>query len=172
MPRPYPAAAAFLAVVLAGCASKVPQAAVAQPAQRRQVDAAADNRAVIGDVTPGIVMRLEIDGKNVQLHDVELIVVPRQPPARDAAGERVLVTGWRGQQRISVVSVADQRINVLEGVGIVIRDQRTLNVALPTPQRIDRVEVTLPGMTVPQQFAVGQVFDRACQQQPGGDLCR
>jgi hypothetical protein len=34
---------------------------------------------------------------------------------------------------------------VQENVGIVLRDQRSLTVALPAPRRVDRVEVTLPG---------------------------
>jgi len=61
---------------------------------------------------------------------------------------------------------------VQENVGIVLRDQRSLTVALPTPRRVDRVEVTLPGVTTPQEFSVAQVFDRACEQKPVGDLCR
>jgi hypothetical protein len=131
-----------------------------------------DNRAVIGDVTPGIVMRLEIDGTKVDLRDAELILLPRQSPARGRDGERILVTGWRGLQQVSAVSVADQRVNIQEGVGIVIREQRTVSVALPTPRRIDRVEVTLPGTTVAQQFAVTELFDRACPTPTVIDFCR
>ena len=163
---------ALLILLLAGCASKIPQTAVAQPRQTQAVDAADDNRAVLGQLLPGLIMRLEIDGTTVQLRDPELVLVPRQPAARGTDSERVLVTGWRGREQVSGVSVANQRINVQENVGIVILEQRTLNVALPTPRRIDRVEVTLPGTTAPQQFSVAEVFDRACREQPGSELCR
>lgn len=161
----------FLAL-FAGCASKLPQTAVAQSGPVRAVQASDDNRAVLAQMTPGLVMRLEIDGNLVQLHDPELMLVPRSDPSRVPGGDRVIVTGWRGTEQVSSVAVADQRINVQEEVGIVIRERRSLNVALPTPRRIDRVEVTLPGTTTAQQFAVGQVFDRACAQRTDSDLCR
>jgi hypothetical protein len=166
----YPAL--LLLALLVGCASKIPQTAAAQPGQSRQVDPAEDNRAVLGQLTPGLIMRLEIDGKTVQMQDPELVLIPRRAAARTTGGERVIVTGWRGREQVSAVSVSDQRINVQENVGIVIRDQRSLTVALPTPRRVDRVEVTLPGVTTPQEFSVAQVFDRACEQKPVGDLCR
>jgi hypothetical protein len=136
------------------------------------VSAAEVNRAVIGQVTPGLVMRLEIDGQTVRMHDPELVLIPRRSSTRSAGNETVLVTGWRGREQVSSVTVSDQRINVQENVGIVIQEQRSLVVALPAPRRLDRVEVSLPGATAPQAFSVGEVFERVCAQNPSADLCR
>jgi len=158
--------------LIAGCASKAPQTAAAQSGPSRAVQASDDNRAVLAQMTPGLVMRLEIDKNVVQLLDLELALVPRSTPPRGSAGDQVLVTGWRGTERVSSVAVADQRVNVQEEVGIVILDRRSLHVALPTPRRIDRIEITLPGATTPQRFPVDQVFERACAQRNDSDLCR
>jgi hypothetical protein len=161
----------FFAALLAGCASKMPQTAVAQAGPSRAVQAVADNRAVLSELAPGLVMRLEIDGSTVQMLDPELVLVPRALP-RTSDGDRVVVTGWRGNERVSSVTIADQRVNVQEGVGIVIRDRRSVSVALPTPRRIDRIEVTLPGLTTPQRFPVGDIYERACAQRTDSEFCR
>ncbi|TCG02761.1 hypothetical protein BZM27_53440 [Paraburkholderia steynii] len=60
------------------------------------------------------------------MNNLELALIPRRPARRDNTGERVIVTGWRGGEQVSAVSVADQRIMVQEHVGIVIRDRRSL----------------------------------------------
>lgn len=132
----------LLLALLAGCASKMPQTAAAQSVQARPVDAAEDNRAVLGQLTPGLVMRLEIDGKTVQVHDAELVLIPRRAVSRRSGAETVLVTGWRGQEQVSAVSVPDQRINAQEDVGIVVREQpladgRLANAASGRPRRGD-----------------------------------
>ena len=171
MPSRYRFTLLCFAVLVASCASKMPQTAVAQAGPSRAVQAVDDNRTVLSQMAPGLVMRLEIDGNTVQLVEPELVLVPRALP-RASDGDRVIVTGWRGTERVSSVTIADQRVNVQEGVGIVIRDRRSLSVALPTPRRIDRVEVTLPGSTTPQRFSVGEIFERACAQRADSELCR
>lgn len=168
----YTVSSALFVLLFAGCASRVPQTAVAQRTQERAVDAAEDNRAVVDQMTPTVVMQLEVDGNTVQLRDMELVLLPRKSSARERDSRKILVTGWRGKEQVSEASVADQRINIQENVGVVIEDRRTLNVALPTPRRIDRVEVTLPGSTTAQRFPVAEVFERACVSQPGSELCR
>lgn len=163
---------ALVVFVVASCASRAPQTAVAQRTEQRAVDAAHDNRDVVGQLTPSIVMQLEVDGEKVQLREAELVALPRKPSARENGGRKVLVTGWRGEEKISEVLVEDQRINIQENVGVVTEERRTLSVALPTPRRIDRVEVTLPGSRTAQRFAVAEVFERACAGQPSSELCR
>lgn len=108
----------------------------------------------------------------MQLRDAELVALPLKPSARENDGRRFLVTGWRGEEKVSEVLVADQRINIQENVGVVTEERRTLSVALPTPRRIDRVEVTLPGSRTVQRFPVAEVFERACAGQPSSELCR
>jgi hypothetical protein len=61
---------------------------------------------------------------------------------------------------------------VQEHVGIVIRDQRSLTVALPALRRLDRIRVALPGLTTQQEFSVAEVFDQACEQKSDGEFCR
>ena len=88
----------------------------------------------------------------------------RERPATSALLDDVVEEGQEGSQ----ACVAGHE----EEVGIVIRERRSLYVALPTPRRIDRVEVTLPGTSTSQQFPVGQVFDRACAPRTDNYLCR
>jgi hypothetical protein len=159
-------------LLFAGCTSRVPQTAVAQRTEERTVDAAKDNRAVVERMVPTVILQLEVDGNTVQLRDAELVLLPRKSSARERDSRNILVTGWRGEERISDVSVADQRINIQENVGVVMEDRRTLNVALPAPRRVDRVEVTLPGSATVQRFPVAEVFEHVCVSQPRSELCR
>jgi hypothetical protein len=163
-------ALALIPVLVTSCASEEPQSAVAQAREVRPVDPDTDNRAVTSQLTPGLVIQLEIDRNTVRLADAQLVLVPRQT-RQGREGERVIVSGWRGGQQVTTVSIPDQRINSQENVGIVIREQRTLSVALPLPRRIEAVEVTLPGGQ-PQRFDVTPLFDSVCQGQPSTELCR
>jgi hypothetical protein len=86
-------------------------------------------------------------------------------------GELISVSGLRGRERVSTILVSDGRVNVQEGVGIVLREQRTLNVALPTPSRIDSIEIALPGQPA-QTFNVARFFERVCRDQPQAQFCR
>jgi hypothetical protein len=125
-------ALALIPVLVTSCASEEPQSAVAQAREVRPVDPDTDNRAVTSQLTPGLVIQLEIDRNTVRLADAQLVLVPRQT-RQGREGERVIVSGWRGGQQVTTVSIPDQRINSQENVGIVIREQRTLSVALPLP---------------------------------------
>jgi hypothetical protein len=152
-------------LLVAGCATKGSQRAIAQAGETRAVDPVADNRSVVGQLTPGLVMQLQIDGGTVRVSNPKLVLVPRQ--AQDGQdGERVVVSGWRGGERITTTSIPDERINAQENVGTVIREQRTLNVALPTPRRIDVVEVAVAGTGEPQRFGVAPVYDRVVATSP------
>ena len=162
---------AAVSFLLAGCASRGSQTALAQVRESGPVDPIADNRIVVGQLMPGLVMQLHIDHDAIRLSDPKLILVPRQPPD-PGDGEKVVVSGWRDGERVTTTAIPDQRINAQENAGTVILEQRTLHVALPTPRRIDVVEVAMPGIGEPRRFSVAFVYDRVCRGKPRLEFCR
>jgi hypothetical protein len=154
----------------AGCASSEPQTLVAQAGRSDPVDASRDNRAIVEQLVPGLIFQVRIDGNRVTIGDPELMQVIRA--SRSSLSENsIAISGLRDGARISTVRVADGRRNVQEHVGIVMRERIAFSVALPTPSRIDSVEIALPGQR-PQSFNVAPVFERLCRDRPQPTLCR
>lgn len=50
--------------------------------------------------------------------------------------------------------------------------QRRLTLALPLPQRIDSLEVQLPGEEAPSRFDVSRIVSGFCKAYPKESLCR
>lgn len=155
---------------LLGCASEEPGRVTVQTSEPRPVDAAADNAEVLRQLTPGLLLTLEIDGTAVTLLDVQMALVPNLP-ARRQEGELITVTGLSGSERVSRAQVPDQRLNVEEQGGLVVLEQRQLTIALPLPRRIDAVEVQLSGEAPPTRLDVRRQLADLCAENPRVKLC-
>lgn len=134
------------------------------------VDPRADNREVLTDFIPGLVVTMEVDSQGASLTDAQVMMIPNISPRRQE-GELVSIIGLSGGKPVTSIQVTDQRINVEEERGIVIEDKRTLHAALPLPQRIDSLELRIPGAKQPFRFDVGERVDSFCRKFPQTNLC-
>lgn len=110
------AAAAIIITGLVACASTEPGRLTSRTSDPKPVDAAVDNAPVLGQLVPGLVITLEINGNTPTLVDARVALIPLSAPRREE-GELVRVTGVSNGRPVSRAAVSDQRVYVEEGVG-------------------------------------------------------
>lgn len=164
-------AAAILLTGLVACASAEPGRLTSQTSDPKPVDAVTDNAPVLTQLAPGLVITLEISDNTPTLVDARVALLPLTAPRREE-GELVHVMGLSNGKPVSSTAVPDQRVYVEEGVGLGVLTTRTLTLALPLPQRIDSLEVQLPGEAAPSRFDVSRTVDSFCKDYPKEALCR
>ena len=155
---------------VAACASIETGQLTTNTSEPTLLDARADNREVLADLILGLVATIEIDGQVATLTDAQVMMIPNIFPRRQE-GELVSIIGLSGGKPVTSIQVPDQRLNVEEEKGIVIQDKRTLHAALPLPQRIDSLELRIPGAKQPFRFDVGERVDSFCRKFPQTNLC-
>ena len=165
------AAATIFVTSLVACASTEPGRLTSSTSDPKPVDAAVDNAPVLAQLAPGLVITLEINDNTPTLVDARVALIPITAPRREE-GELVRVTGLSNGKPVSSIAVPDQRVYVEEGVGLSVLTKRSLTLALPLPQRIDSLEVQLPGEEAPSRFDVSQTVDGFCKDYPKEALCR
>lgn len=89
----------------------------------------------------------------------------------EAAGQMHIARADPRLEEVTQIRVSDQRMNIEEGRGLVILEQRTLPVALPLPHPIEEIYVQLPGAEQPVQISVGEEIAAFCKQYPKHALC-
>lgn len=146
----------------------------------RPVDAAEDNRSVLDGTIEGLVVRLTIDGEQIELAGVEVRRVPRQPPRPPGEG-MIAVRALRAGEEIYATAVSDQRLWALEHGGLVVRTQRTLGFSLPTGAPVTALELRMGAEGAPRlldlaphllewcrEYGRREWADRWCRAAAGG----
>ncbi len=158
------------AALLLACASQGPGRMTERTSEPRPVDVAADNKELLDQLTPGLLVSLAVDGSTVSLVEARVAMVPKEEQRR-REGQLVIVEGWSGSVRIAAVAAPDQRLQVLEGSGLVELDRRTLDLALPLTRPIDALLVRLPAADAAVRMDLGSTFADHCAKQPRSPLC-
>ena len=158
-------------VALSACASSGPGEMTTRTSEPVAVDADADNARLMAGLEPQMVVTLEVDGTTARLIDARVLMVRRSSRAAVAGQDHVVVRGLRADQVISETKIPDQRINTEHDAGLVIVEKRQLAGAVPLPQRIDTLEVMVPGAADAVTFNVDQVISSFCKDNSQFELC-
>lgn len=159
-----------LMAALSGCASSGAGRMTEATSEPRAVDAAAENAAILADLSPGLLLSLQVDGSTVTLADARVAMVPKDA-GRRAEGELVTLAGWLAGDRIAEVQVPDQRLQVAERGGLVELASYTLDAAMPLVRAVDTLTVLLPGRDAPSRIDLRSIFADHCRKQPLSPLC-
>jgi hypothetical protein len=161
---------AAFAVGLVACASAEPGRMTAETSSPQPLDAAADNAELMQDLAPSLVLTIEVDGDTATLLDARVLMMRATAP-RHSEGEQVVLRGLSAGQPVSTVAVPDQKLNVQEGGGLVMQERRTLTAAIPMPQRLDAVEVLIPGAAAASRLDVREQVSSFCRQYATSEGC-
>ncbi len=159
-----------ISMLLVACAtaSDGPGVKTEQTTEPRPVDPRADNAEVIAQTLPGLIVTLNIEGGTVRSYETQIAAVSA---TTQAEGDSISVTALSNGNRIATMSVADQRVNAQEEVGIVELESRTLIGTMQLPTRVDTLIVESPGLEAAQEIDVRDVFDAFCEQYREQSIC-
>jgi hypothetical protein len=142
-----------------------------QTSNPEPVDPMVDNTGLQEQLSPSLVVTIELDGDTATLLDARVLMTRATMPRR-TEGEQVILRGFSAGQQVSTVAVPDQRLNVEEGGGLVMQEKRTLTAALPMPQRIDAIEVLVPGAAEATRLDVSEEVSSFCRTYPNTEGCQ
>lgn len=157
-------------LLLGACASDSVGQMTSTTSSPRSVDAQQDNAAVLEQASPGIVIKLQIEGNEVRSFEVQIAGISGNSTGGHS-DEVVGVKGMSGGATVASMSIADQRVNAAEDVGIVMNENRTLIGMLVLPARIDSLEVTISGAERAQELDVRGIFDEYCERYATQPIC-
>lgn len=163
-------AAVMGSLALGACASAEPSRMTAETSAPVAVDAAADNAHILKQLEPSLLVVVEIDGDRASLVEGRVLSV-RSAGSPRREGELVTIRGLRDGELVGEAQVDDQRLNIEEGRGLVILEKRVLTAAVPMPQRIDTVEVVVPGVEGVSQLDVRSIVESFCRGYPNTRPC-
>lgn len=161
-------------ITLVAFATSVPAAAQedASDTPPRPMAASEDpvNRMVAAATVPGLIVSLKIDGNTIALERAQPARIPK-PRDRAATGDTVTVTGISGARAVASVTAADPLMVAVEEGGVVRAEQRTIDVALPTPSAIDTIEVRLSATGATARLDVRAAYAEICRALPRDPVC-
>jgi hypothetical protein len=116
---------------------------------------------------------VNISGDNVALGRVVISRVPRDQRSADGEAGNVIVEALDSNKAvIGRGSTPDRRINVQEGVGVVIVEDRSVSVVVPLTRRPLAVTVTLPDSPKqPHTFELESIGDLYCKKFSNDPIC-
>jgi hypothetical protein len=162
--------------LLGGCATGTdavvePKTTISDP---RPVAAAEDifNQAVMAALTPGMIITVRISPSGIELQQVHMMLVPKNPRRADGQGDRIIVTSLGNGSPVSKVAATDPVVLFLEEKGQARQEDRTVSLAVPTPTLVDTLEVTVTASGESRKFDVSPVIRDYCARAEGSPTCR
>ncbi len=159
------------AMVIVNCASTKSERFSAQTSEPISVNPQTDNSVVLDQLIPGLIVVIDIDGNTPSLIEAHVASIPKSP-SQQKLGELININGLSDGEMVTSTAIPDQRVNAHEMSGLVILEKRTVIGALPLPQRIDTLEVLLPGEVPPKLFNVRKQIEDYCKKNPKSYLCQ
>jgi hypothetical protein len=160
--------------LLGGCVTGTdavvePTIAVTQP---EPIAASEDpfNVAALSGLGPGMIVEIRVSPAGIELQQAFMMLTPRTVRSADVPGDRIVATLSGGGTQVSQTATADSAVVIVESFDergvvkgeIVRQDDRTVSLALPTPRRVDTLEVTVTSTGVTERFDVSDVMDGYC----------
>ena len=139
-------------------------------------------------LTLGMVMEIHVTSDGPELMRIGMMQVRRSPRGADSAfartaggrqeptengdGDWVIVEAYGKGALVSRTAVSDPVLTVVEGAGLVRRKERTIYASLPTPRRVDTIELTTTFGGQKKRIDVSKVMDHFCATTPTDRVCR
>ena len=103
------------------------------------------------------------------------VTVPRTAGGRKesrADGDWVIVEAYGKGVLISRTAVPDPVLIAAEGAGLITLKERTVYASLPTPRRVDTLEITATAGGETKRIDVSKVMDHFCSSAPKERACQ
>lgn len=162
-------------LVITACIGILPASAqiTEKTSAPKTVDPQRDNSMVRNSLITTLVVTFDIDDTKVKVRNLQIVMAPPRYKGREGNEEIISVVGLRNGAQVSSVQVSDERINVEEGKGLVILQNRTITALVPLPKRIDHIKIVLPGQdNSAPSFDVQIMIEQFCNANPQIPLCR
>jgi hypothetical protein len=174
-----------LAVMDASSASP-PSSVTTSPPQ--PVDPATDvvNLAARSELAIGMVMEIRVTPNGPELMSIGMMQVRKSPRGANvtvprtingrketrADGDWVIVEAYNKGALVSRTAVSDPALIAVEGTGLIRLRERTVYASLPTPRRVDTLEITDTAGGGTKRIDVSAVMDHFCNSAPNERACQ
>lgn len=156
--------------------------------QPQPVDPATDivNISARSELAIGMVMEIRVTPDGPELMRIGMMQVRKSPRGINitaaravggskearAEGDWVIVEAYGEGTLISRTAVSDPVLNVVEGAGLIRFKERTIYASLPTPRRVDTLEITSTVAGETKRIDVSTVMDHFCTSAPNERACK
>jgi hypothetical protein len=167
------------AALLAACIG--PTRAVVDPiisvSQPKPIAAADDifNIAAQAELTPGVIAIIRVSPDGIELQQALLMLVPKHAHTMaNSSRDRIVVTLHGNGGQIAQATVPDPTALFVEGPdgSAASLNDRSIAVAIPTPNFVDTLEVTVASTGQKKAFAVSSVMKGFCAAARDEPACR
>lgn len=172
-------------VLDASLASQPTSVSTTQP---EAVDPATDivNLTARSELAIGMVMEIHVTADGPELTHIGMMQVRRSArgthvTAPRTVGERkepradgdwVIIEAYHKGVLVSRTAVSDPVLIAAEGAGLLTLKERTVYASLPTPRRVDTLEITATAGGETKRIDVSKVMDHFCSSAPKERACQ
>ena len=172
-------------VLDASLASQPTSVSTTQP---EAVDPATDivNLTARSELAIGMVMEIHVTADGPELTHIGMMQVRRSArgthvTAPRTVGERkepradgdwVIIEAYHKGVLVSRTAVSDPVLIAAEGAGLLTLKERTVYASLPTPRRVDTLEITATAGGETKRIDVSKVMDHFCNSAPKERMCQ
>ncbi len=89
-----------------------------------------------------------------------------------ADGDWLIVEAYGKGALVSRTAVSDPALTAAEGAGLIRLKERTVYISLPTPRRVDTLEITATASGDTKRIDVTKVMDYFCASAPNERACQ
>ena len=173
------------AMLNAASASPPTSVATEEP---KLIDPATDivNTTARSELAVGMVMEIHVTPDGPELIRIGMMQVRKMPrgtkvqpnrtvggrPVPRTDGDWVIIEAYGKGTLVSRTAVSDPSLIAIEGGGLVRLKERTVYASLPTPRRVDTLEITATAGGEPKKIDVTKVMDQFCGSAPDARECR
>jgi len=156
--------------------------------QPQPVDPATDlvNIAARSELAIGMVMEIRVTPEGPELTRIGMMQVRKSPRGANitairtvggskearADGDWVIVEAYGKGALVSHTAVSDPVLTAAEGTGLIRLKERTVYASLPTPRRVDTLEITATVHGETKRIDVSRVMDHFCTSAPNERICQ
>jgi hypothetical protein len=156
--------------------------------QPQPVDPATDmvNIAARSELAIGMVMEIRVTPDGPELTRIGMMQVRKAPRGANvtaartvggrketrADGDWVIVEAYGKGTLVSRTAVSDPALTAAEGAGLIRLNERTVYASLPTPRRVDTLEITATAGGETKRIDVSSVMDYFCKSAPNERACQ
>jgi hypothetical protein len=84
----------------------------------------------------------------------------------------VIIEAYGNGRLVSRTAVSDPILIAAEGAGLIPLKERTIYASLPTPRRVDTLEITATAGGETKRIDVSKVMDHFCNSAPNDRSCQ